>query len=272
MSASNFLSRVELALIRRLPFKVQSAFVPRLGQVIEFPQHAASTFGEIFLQELYRPLVPMPSNPTIVDLGTNLGMFCMYINGLVSDARIYGFEANPLLFPFLVANIRRLPDRRNHIELFNVAVSDAEGFLDFKLDHTNPASVASTAFLDVSAFPDAANYRPVRVPCAPVGRYVPGRIDFLKCDIEGAEYGVLGDGLLTPARVGQGVIEFHDLDRQSARFRQIIETASASGFMLYAVGSDEPAPAGALLASVAASARTSAVVRFCDPALRQVRH
>ena len=262
-SASKLLSRAELALIRRMPFRVQSAYILELRQVIQFPQQASSMFGEIFINEVYRPVVALPPNPTIVDLGTNLGIFCMYINQLVSQAQIYGFEANPRLFPYLEMNIRHLPDHKNRVDLFNVAVSSEEGFLDFTLDHANLASVASTAFLDTSSFPDAANYRPLRMPCARLDKFVPGRIDFLKCDIEGAEYSVLQDGLLAPERVGQAAIEFHDLKRQSHRFKHIIEAAFANGYALYGPGSDEMRTPHEIMEGVSKAAWTSTITRFC---------
>jgi FkbM family methyltransferase len=260
------ISKLELAIVRRTPFSVQSAYVPALKQVVEFPKHFASSYQEIFIQKAYQPMLPLSDGSVVVDLGTNLGVFAMYVNQRLRNAIIYCFEANPKLFPYLQTNLDRMPDYGNKIKAFNVAISDEEGSLQFTMDHANIASVASTACLDTSCFPDAANYRPIKVQCNKLDNFVSSRIDFLKCDIEGAEYGVLEDALLSPDRLGQAAIEFHDVFNHLDEFGHIIETAFKNQFMVHIVGFGEvTSPEQTMRYCV--EMRRAFVIKLCSQAL-----
>jgi FkbM family methyltransferase len=233
MNLSELASKLELAAIHRMPFPIQSAYVPTLKQVVAFPKLLSSSYNEIFIKKTYQPLAPLPAKAVVADLGTNLGVFAMYINAMVRGSAIYCFEANPKLFPYLKVNLDRMPDRGNDIKVFNIAIANKAGTIEFTMDHANIASLASTAFRDTSWFPDAANYRPVKVPCQRLDSFVSSKIDFLKCDIEGAEYAVLEETLLSGDRVGQAVIEFHDVSERLGEFCRIIESALSKQFVIH---------------------------------------
>ena len=267
VSASSRLSKIELALLRRLPFHVRSAYIPALGQSIAYPQCAASSFQDIFIRQIYRPAMPLPVGATVVDLGVNLGMFCMYINGLLRAGRIHCFEANPTLFPHLKKNVEAVVRRGNTVELSNVAIAGESGFLELFTNEDDVVSVAPTAFRDVSKFPDREKYKPVRVASERLPRLVPGRIDFLKCDIEGAEYDVLDDDVLTTDRLGQAAIEFHDVSDRFDRLSRIVETAYANGFSLAFQGSGMMTPP-ALLDAVRHSGEEAVIITMCAKDLR----
>ncbi len=63
------------------------------------------------------------------------------------------------------------------------------------------------------------------------------RIDVLKMDIEGAEYGVLQSVLDTPVEIRQILIEVHErfFDDGRAKTRQLLQALAAKGFEVFAV-------------------------------------
>ena len=220
-------SKVQLAIIRRLPFAVRSAYVPALRQTIREPGRASSVFSEIYWSNLYRPMHKLPSSPNIVDLGANMGLFSIYASQLSPDAKITAFEASPRVYPILIENLSRL--RWGDVRPHNVAVTDREGSIDFQVDRNNPYSLEATAFRDTSTYADPKSLETISVPCSRLDTYVPGYIDFLKCDIEGAEYSAIGD-TLTRKRVDQAVIEFHEIARNWDAFSDIVARARSERF------------------------------------------
>ncbi len=267
LTLSEFISKVELAVIRRMPFPVQSAYIFELKQIVEFPKCLSSTYNDIFIKKTYQPLAPLPAHSVIVDLGTNLGVFTMYANGMVRYATIYCFEANPILFPYLKANLDRMPDCGNDIKAFNVAISDKAGILEFTIDHVNIASVASIAVLDTSQFPDAENYRPIKVSCNRLDSFVSSRIDYLKCDIEGSEYSIFEDSLLSPDRLGQAVIEFHDIYNRLNDFYRIIETAFRNQFVIHISGFGEAASHQQVDEALRFIRNSTVIIKLCSQPL-----
>lgn len=184
-------SRILITLAKRLPIKAERFYVPVFGQVINRPGETLSVFNEIYFTKIYEPIAPLPPAPTIVDLGSNVGIFTIYINQLIKGGKIFAFEASPKAFVHLESNISRISRKNgNDIKLFQVAICDHAGEIDFLVDQTNDTNVAAAAFRDLSTLADADHFVAMRVPCNTLDHYVKGRIDLLKCDIEAAEYGV----------------------------------------------------------------------------------
>ena len=233
MTLFELISKLQLAAIRRIPFSIQTAYILELMQFVDFPKHLSSTYDEIFIKKVYQPLVPLSVGSVVVDLGAHLGLFTIFINKNVHDSTIYSFEANPKLFPYLEKNLSRMINNGNSVRAFNIAIASEAGVFDFVMDHENIASLASTAFRDTSQYPDAKNYRSIKVPFDRLDRFILSKIDYLKCDIEGAEYVVFDNSLLSPNRLGQAVIEFHDAFKRSDEICEIIKTALESDFLIY---------------------------------------
>jgi FkbM family methyltransferase len=256
-------SKLELAVMRRLPVQFDAAYVPSLRQRISLPGQISSVFNEIFVRNDYRPVKDLPQQPNIVDLGSNTGLFIIYINQITSFATIYGFEANPNAMEYLCGNIGSILNNNNVIRIFNLVITNYSGYIDFLADQETPANVACTSVLDISDFPDAQNFHRVRVPCARLADVVSAKIDFLKCDIEGAEYGVLDSDILNPDKTEQAVCEFHDIFNRKDRFEEIWRRSIENGYVLYR--SDGNAFDGwqDVIDWTARSKSTSMVLKFC---------
>lgn len=260
-TASVIISKIELAILRRLPFALRSAYVPALGRVVREPSRISSVFSEIYWSDLYKPLRPIPDGATIVDLGANLGIFSIYATQICRRPKIHVFEASPLVYPILLENIRALSGAT--ISAHNVAVTNFEGTIAFNVDRANPFSLEATAFRDISTYANPATFETVDVPAGRLGGYVTSFIDFLKCDIEGAEYSAL-EGLLSTDRVGQAVIEFHEIGRNWEAFTGLMDAAASQGFAIL----DREGQRLRVDATLKAGAEQNIIVKLLSPALQ----
>lgn len=151
---------------------------------------------------LVRQLAKRPAT-TVFDVGANVGDWAAEVLTAFDGAAVYCYEAIPTTFAELTANVR---DER--ARLFNTALSDAPATLEF---NASSLSVVSSVY-DVLKFDDTLTITKVHVPAttgdAEVARLGIERIDVLKVDTEGHDYGVLsGFGeTLTQGRID--IIQF----------------------------------------------------------------
>lgn len=266
MLAQPVFSRLLISVSRRLPFKVESFYVPALRQVVHRPGDSSAVFHEIFVRKLYEPMAPLPAQPTIVDLGSNVGFFTIFFNQRVSGGKIFVFEASPKAFVHLKNNISRMSNSRNNeVKLYNVAICNYAGEIDFMVNTTDDTNVAASAFRDFSHFSDAHLFAPVRIPCNTLSHFVEGKIDLLKCDIEGAEYGVLTDDLLDPAKISQMIVEFHDLEKNIDEFSRIMNTCRNRGYAIFDEHGNPVGTAEDQLKNL--NLKDSQVIKFCSKQL-----
>lgn len=158
---------------------------------------AAYIFHEIFLRDQY-PKRLLRAAHTIVDVGSNIGLFSYYARLHAPHARILAFEADPTTFAIMDEN---LADQ--DIARFHRAVASQSGTIDF---YSSPTSGWSSLYPVLGA----ANARRVVVKAEPLSQALHGidKIDFLKIDVEGAEYDILlGDKALWDIPIRNLVVE-----------------------------------------------------------------
>ena len=122
------------------------------------------------------------SGMTVVDIGANIGFHSMLIASLVgSDGRVLAFEPNTENCRLIILSAAE--NGFKHIELFPIALADAPGALCF-----SPA-IGSNGHLLASSRETLLHPNCVIVPAMRLDDVVGDRsIDFIKADIEGAEY------------------------------------------------------------------------------------
>lgn len=121
----------------------------------------------------------------VIDIGANIGYFSMLAAGLVgAEGSVVAFEPNP-------DNARMLEFSRrkngfDHIRLYQTAASDTDGILVLNSTYSN--GTTSQPSEDVEALLAART-----VPCLQLDQVLlaGARVDFIKIDIEGAEYRAL---------------------------------------------------------------------------------
>ena len=105
-------------------------------------------YRDIFEDDCYRRCgVTILDGHCILDVGANTGLFILYLNTILADARIYAFEPVPATFQVLRRNVEL--HNRLTIQLFNVGLSHQPGEVTFT--HYPRLSNASTMYPDDSA-------------------------------------------------------------------------------------------------------------------------
>ncbi len=160
-------------------------------------------YTDIFIQQVYC-FDSSSAQPFIVDCGANIGMSVLYFKQLYPDCEVWAYEANPEAFALLQRNVA--VNKLNKVRLFNYVLSDQDGEVDFY-------TPATTAGLNGSLNPLIAKGSKQRLQGYRLSGLLPlgCAIDFVKVDIEGAEFLVLAD-LRESGRlkdIDQLVVELH---------------------------------------------------------------
>ncbi len=170
-------------------------------------------FTEIFVQRHYAFQTSEPA-PVIIDAGGNVGMSALWFKREHPKANLTVYEADPALATVLSRNLAAAGITDVNVQ--HAAVWDRDGTVTFDNRGQDKGLVSA----------DGA----VRVRSVDLALHLPPRVDLLKLDIEGAEYGVIRrlseTGAL--ARVRNLVAEFHikrdDLDDVITSLRLLRES------------------------------------------------
>jgi amino acid adenylation domain-containing protein/FkbM family methyltransferase len=215
-------------------------------------------YKEIFADRTYlRHGIRIADGDCIFDVGANIGMFTLFAASQAANTRIYGFEPIPPVCRSLRLNAEMyglnaklfecgLSDRtaqtrftfypHNTVMSSSLAGSDGarltvKSYLLNQQDGTGAGMAGDSALVDelVAASLESEEYTcSVRRLSDVIAEEGVERIDLLKVDVENAEYEVLcgiddGDW----AKIGQVVMEVHDVGGRLAR---ILEMLEARGF------------------------------------------
>ena len=229
MSLSHKINRY-LTLIRRfknwpafLVFKSGAKksfhFKMRNGFEIEVTRKMLPPFKESFFDGIYLkhfPKTKIIQNPTIIDIGANVGFFSLAMFSQFPKAKIVAFEPMPFNFNQLKAYHQLFPGFNWKIE--NKAVSDNNDGLTL---FTSTIEGFSTM---AGVFASDNRAEKIVVPTLTMGQVMEehriDKIDLLKLDCEGSEYSILYNlddillkkiGLLSiESHPGAGVDQNHD--------------------------------------------------------------
>lgn len=121
----------------------------------------------------------------VIDIGANVGYFSMLAGAIVGpDGRVDAIEANPKNAKMIEVN--RRVNGFTHVRIANVAVGAEMGLLSLRTHYSNGSTprLADDVFAPLSV---------QTVPSMLLGQIIDPnhRVDFIKIDVEGAEYNVL---------------------------------------------------------------------------------
>jgi methyltransferase, FkbM family len=129
----------------------------------------------------------LTAGDVFLDVGANFGFFTVLAASLVGPrGRVYAVEASPEVLPRLAGNVGSWPN----VHIIASAAGDRRGETEF---HTTEDFVNS----GVAPSPFQAPARKVRVPIDTLDNLLAraegfeGRVDFVKCDVQGDEMAVL---------------------------------------------------------------------------------
>jgi FkbM family methyltransferase len=160
--------------------------------------------------KLWRQLVLHLDPDLVVDVGANYGE-CLFGTTYSTECRLFGFEANPLVFQTLSRSVAHHPNSRQ-VMLNHVLVSDQptqEGYL-----YVDPAWSGTATAVEGIHDPDATNRYQVAVNT--LDNLIPAEVSaaktlLYKIDIEGYEPRAFGGFSMSLERVAVaiGIIEFN---------------------------------------------------------------
>lgn len=211
----------------------------------------AGRFMEIFIRQFYE-LNETAEAIRVLDCGANIGMSLLYIKLKMPNARVLCFEPNPDSLKVLEKNIQA--NKWVDVEALPYALGKEEGVADFFLDAAVPTSSSASLVNSVEG------ERPVKHFSVEVKRlsgYITVTVDFLKMDIEGAEYAVFEDLAERQALplVKQIQLEYHYHPRYfSKTISQFTGILEGAGFRVRVLPlAEHPSPEGDAVFMVYAS-------------------
>lgn len=194
-------------------------YVPLLGKHIEITDsywHSYS-YREIFIDEIYK-FDASSSAPFIIDCGANVGMSIIYFKYLYPDAKIIAFEPDEEIFNVLARNVKAF--QLTNVTIERKALWKSETTLPFQPE----GSVGSRIIKD-STGNSLPNVQTVRLRDLLIQK-----VDFLKIDIEGAEYEVLDDCRNDLSNVEYLFVEYHGMVGEAQTLQDILQILQDGGF------------------------------------------
>ncbi|MFY0628607.1 MAG: FkbM family methyltransferase [Reichenbachiella sp.] len=181
-------------------------------------------FKEIFINEEYK-FTSNSKEPKIIDCGANIGLSTFYFKMLFPNCSIMAFEPNPYAFELLTKNVEQ--NKLKNVELFNYALSNTEGKLDFFLNQNKGS-------LEGSLIKKRGGQNILSVSIKPLSSFILNhKINFIKIDVEGSERQVIEDLANNKLieNVDQFIIEFHhQMEGESAYLSEFLNHFEKSNY------------------------------------------
>lgn len=173
---------------------------------------------EIFVEDIYDQ--QLPENAYILDCGAHIGLSVIYLKSICPSAHIVCFEPDNGNYDLLQKNIAS--HGLKNIEARNEAVWNENTSLHFIQEGNMGSKIG-----------ESPNANTVTVKATRLKDFLNKKVDFLKLDIEGAEYKVLKDVAENLGYVDKMFIEYHGTFSQNKELLEILESISGAGFKFY---------------------------------------
>lgn len=196
---------------------------------------------EVFVNATYG-FVSISPNPRVIDCGANIGMATLFFKALHPSSTVIAVEPEPITFEKLSRNVSR--NRLRDVTLINAAVAEQPGTIALSRQSSAPGSLVAT-----TVGPPSGDV--CEVPAIKLSSLLAEPVDFLKLDVEGAEYGVIRE-LLTSGRMGQirqMVVEYHQVDPPASEAEGAVEALRGAGMRVEHLKWDPVARTGLFRAS-----------------------
>lgn len=198
-------------------------------------------YDEIFVNQIYyHPEMRLRRHPVIMDVGANIGLFCVWASRRYQPKDIYCFEASPRTFPYLEANVANLVDPEiTRAHLINRPVASAAS--KTLTLHQSPLVSGISTLLDktkvkwvseLAASNEIITHEVVTTTVsAEIAVHQIDAIDILKIDVEGYFMEVLnGIGDADYAKIRNIVVEVDYAAEVGADQHDVAAMLTARGF------------------------------------------
>ncbi len=144
---------------------------------------------DIFVNRPYTiPETAIRPGDTVVDVGAHAGIFACWAARAAGDVRVYAYEPSPESFRYLEHNVRA--NALDNVRCLNLGVSDREGSARL---YRSGRDTGSHSLFPREGLHHPSDFSEVRLTTLESALHDNGieRIDLLKLDCEGAEFGIL---------------------------------------------------------------------------------
>ena len=213
------ISTFQFKKIKNLPdYKPQT--IEFLGSRISFGSRIEflHSIHEIFIEEIYRQKFER-EDPYIIDCGANIGLSVIYMKKLYPNSEIVAFEPDEANFRYLEKNVRSFGF--SYVTIFKEAIWTENIFLNFQSEGSLASRIGE------------GKGNTIKVKAKRLQDLLNRQVDFLKIDIEGAEYMVLMDSRDKLHFVKNLFIEYHGTFDQNYELNEILQMLTANGFQFY---------------------------------------
>lgn len=171
---------------------------------------------EIFIEEIYA-FTTENNYPVIIDCGANIGLSCIYFKRFHPQSKIIAFEPDPQIYEVLKFNLNSFG--MSDIQVSNTAIWSEESTLSFFKEGAFSGRIAKIGDKNL-----------IEVKTTRLRDLLEEKIDFLKIDIEGAEYPVIKDCQDLLKNVERIFIEYHSHYQEEQNLHNILAILAQSGF------------------------------------------
>lgn len=184
------------------------------------PYEVIKTYKEIFGENIYQFNTPH-TNAVILDCGANIGIGTLYFAINYPDSSIHAFEPDQFIFELLQKNVT--DNQLHNIVLHN----DAVWIDNCTLSFSNKGSEASQI--------DASGQSATKVKAIRLSNFLSNfdKIDFVKMDIEGAEYEVIKDCADQLYKIENLFLEYHGTSSETEKLSTLLNIVKNAGFKVY---------------------------------------
>lgn len=160
----------------------------------------------------------------VVDIGAHIGGFSIRAARLTSSGAVYAYEASSKNYSILELN--RQINRMENLHIHNNAVSHQSGEMKFFIPSDNGAlgslmqeSDSPMETVQATTVTDIINDNKIK------------QIDYLKMDVEGAEYDILLNcPSETLSKIQRIVMEYHEFEGDQRNHRDLVKLLQSNGF------------------------------------------
>lgn len=219
LSPARLKARRELDRVRKQP-RYTPGRTTLFGRPIEYVDSSSYFFlhEEIFEQEVYA-FKATRANPRIIDGGANIGLSVIYFKRHFPAARVVAFEADPAVGEVLKRNLTA--QEIEDVEVRNEALWTCDTELSFQREGADGGRIG---------LPSEST---LRVPAVALSRYLDEPVDFLKLDIESAEYEVLQSCRDRLGVVDKAFIEYHSKAGEPQQLSELLSLLKEAGFRCF---------------------------------------
>jgi FkbM family methyltransferase len=214
------------------------------GFRIEYFNQSQALFlvHEVFVNGTYA-FVARHARPRIIDCGANIGVSTLFFKALYPLSSVIAIEPDRAAFDRLSDTVAR--NRLREVTLINAALGEVEGTTPFYRDASDPGSITA------STIRRPGGTTSEQAPSIRLSPLISEPVDFLKLDVEGAEYGVLRELVAADAirSVRQMVVEYHQVDAEPFGADWIVNALKAAGMQIEHLSFDRAARSGVFRAT-----------------------